>query len=141
MTRTTRVPAGAWFVAWAIVGVGAALALLGAMTIGLFVAPVVGLAVVLLLRAKGSTSGVAGVLAGAAVPFWWVAYLNREGPGEICHANSGGTECTQEWSPWPWLVIGVVMVVVSVALFVRSARRRADERLALDNGLPGMHTR
>jgi len=121
----SRVPAAIWFGAWAVVGVGAALSLLGVMTIGIFIAPVVGLMVVVLLRVDGSTRGLPGLLAGVAVPFGWVAYLNREGPGEICHSNLNGSECTQEWSPWPWVAIAVVLVAVSVVMFVRASRSPA----------------
>lgn len=42
------------------------------------------------------------------------------GPGNVCTANS----CVDEWSPWPWLAVGLVLVVLGFALFVRIIHRR-----------------
>ena len=37
-----------------------------------------------------------------------LAFLNRHGPGMVC----GGTKCEQQFSPWPWLIAGVLFVLL-----------------------------
>jgi hypothetical protein len=36
---------------------------------------------------------------------------------------TGGQQCNDEWSPWPWLAVGVVLFVVGVAAFIGRERR------------------
>jgi hypothetical protein len=126
--RRSRVPASVWFAAWFLVGAGFALALLGAMTIGIFVLPVVLGVTALVATRRGSTVGVGGLVAGPALLLFFVAYLNRDGPGTICRSIESGTECVEEWSPWPWLAVGVLMLAVGLGVFVTMRRnhRRAD---------------
>lgn len=115
-----------WFAGWALVGAGAALGVLGAMTIGVVVLPVVAGAAVLLAARRGSGAGVAGLVVGAAVPLLYVAYLNRDGPGTVCRTTPGGSSCTDEWSPWPFLVVALVLVVVGFVLQWRRGVRAPD---------------
>ena len=89
-----------WFTAWLLVGAGYALSFIGIASIGLFVLP---------------------------LPVLYVAYLNRAGPGTICTTVAGGQECHDEWSPWPWLAVGVILFVVGVAAFI-DRQRRASHR-------------
>jgi len=66
-------------------------------------------------------------LSGAGALPLVVAWLNRDGPGDVCTAWSGG-QCaagTEEWSPWPWFAAGVVLVVAGVALSAAATRHRA----------------
>jgi len=107
-----------WFVAWFVVGALFCLGLLAIMTIGVFVLAVAVIAAIVLATRPGSARGLPGLLSGLALPVLYVAYLNRSGPGTVCHAISGGTECTDEWSPWPWLVIGLVLLAAGVVLMV-----------------------
>jgi len=113
------------FAAWFAVGAGLSLGILGAMSIGVFVLPVaVAAAVVLATRHRGG-DGLIGLVSGLGVPLLYVAYLNRSGPGMICTANSaGGQSCTEEWSPWPWAVLGAVLLLGGVVLYLSLARRR-----------------
>jgi hypothetical protein len=66
---------------------------------------------------------VPGLISGLGVPLLYVAYVNRAGPGSICTAVAGGQECNDEWSPWPWLAVGVILLVLGVAAFVGRQRR------------------
>jgi hypothetical protein len=97
--------------------------LIGIASIGLFVLPLPVLATVLLIRRQPATSGLPGLISGLGVPFLCVAYLNRAGPGTICSAVTGGPQCTDEWSPWPWLAVGVILLALGVAAFVGRQRR------------------
>ncbi len=112
-----------WFTAWLLVGAGFALSLIGIASIGLFVLPLPVLATALLVRRQYATSGLPGLISGLAVPLLYVAYLNRAGPGTICTTVTGGHECNDEWSPWPWLAVGVILFVLGVAVFIDRQRR------------------
>ena len=49
----------------------------------------------------------------------YVAYLNREGPGNVCSAIAhGGHSCLQAWNPWPWAAAGTSLVAVGITLFL-----------------------
>jgi hypothetical protein len=115
------------FAAWFAVGAGLSLGILGAMSIGIFVLPVaVAAAVVLAIRHRGGDELI-GLVSGLGVPLLYVAYLNRSGPGMICTANSaGGQSCTDEWSPWPWVVLGAMLLIGGVVVYL--ARRRVSPR-------------
>jgi hypothetical protein len=67
--------------------------------------------------------GMAGLISGAAAPLLYVAWLNRGGPGEVCTGDSRAISCTDEWSPWPFLAVAVVLVVAGVVLFGRQRGR------------------
>ena len=123
----SRVPAWVWFVAWIFVGITFVFALLGAMTIGVFVLPVAcGLAVFVATR-RGSSAGIPGLISGASLPLFYVAYLNRDGPGNVCRSFAdGGSACSEEWSPLPWLFIGVVWLLVGVAVFMNVNRDKVQ---------------
>jgi 4-hydroxybenzoate polyprenyltransferase len=116
------------FVAWLAIGAGACLALLTPLTIGLFVLVVVivGLAV-LVRRGGGIDAGVTGLLTGAGMLALYIAYLNRHGPGEICGHSATEHHCRTEWSPWPWLFVGLLLVAAGVVLF-RVLARGGDDR-------------
>jgi hypothetical protein len=107
-----------WFAAWLIIGAGYALSLLGAASIGLVVLPLPVLATILLARRRHAHSGLPGLISGLGIPLLYVAYLNRAGPGTICTTITGGQDCTDEWSPWPWLAAGVILLVLGAATFI-----------------------
>jgi hypothetical protein len=134
---TTSAPAltglrWAWFAAWLIIGAGYALSLLGAASIGLLVLPLPVLATILLARRQQASSGLPGLISGLGVPLLYVAYLNRAGPGTICTTiTGGGQECTDEWSPWPWLAAAVILLGLGLAAFIARQRHRHRQRTRL----------
>jgi len=87
------------------------------LTIGLFVLPIAVVTTVLLVRRRQAGRGALGLVAGLALPLFYVALLNRDGPGMICSAIEGGTACTQEMSPWPWFAAGLVFLAVGTSAF------------------------
>jgi hypothetical protein len=112
------------FLLWAGVGAGGCLALLGALSIGIFIAPVVVLlAFALLLTTKADRSMV-GVVLGVSAPLLYVAWLNRDGPGEVCRVEERFTQCTEQWNPWPWFVAGLALAAVGGAMFQRLGHKR-----------------
>jgi len=123
-SRERRSPAAGWYVAWAIVGAGVSLSLLGAMTIGIFVAPIVLLAAIALVAYSPARGAFPGVVCGLGVPPLYVAWLNRDGPGTICTVSGGGESCVDEWSPWPWVAVTVFFIAGGVALCLLTRRSR-----------------
>lgn len=118
-----------WFAAWLIIGAGYALSLLGAASIGLFVLPLPVLATILLARQQHAHAGLPGLISGLGIPLLYVAYSNRAGPGTICTTiTGGGQDCTNEWSPWPWLTAAVILLVLGLAAFIARQRHQANLR-------------
>jgi hypothetical protein len=130
LTTPTQRPAASpatWpFLAWAAVGAGGCLALLTALSIGIFVLPlVIAAATALLIWPASRTIAAVGTVSGLGLVPLWVAYLNRGGPGTVCTAVSGGQSCASEWSPWPWLAAGIVLLAAGIAAFA-ALRSRAS---------------
>jgi len=90
------------------------------LSIGIFVLPVALLATWYLARRNRSARTMTGILSGVGLPLLYVAVLNREGPGTVCH----GERCDQMWSPWPWLLAGLLFVLLGLAAYVLSGSRR-----------------
>ena len=68
------------FIVWSVVGGAYSLALIGILSIGIFVLPVAIVATVLAARLLSTQRGLVGLLAGLGVPPLYVAFLNRGGP-------------------------------------------------------------
>lgn len=110
-------------------GAGLAVCVLGALTIGPFVAVPTVLLWLALVRSGGDrTGGVAGVLFGVGVLVLWVAWLNRHGPGEYCTSDASSRSCEEQWSPWPWALVGGLLVAWGAGVVV-AVRRRGSPRL------------
>ena len=120
-----------WFAFWLIIGAGYALSLLGAASIGLFVLPLPVLATILLARRRQAHSGLPGLISGFGIPLFYVAYLNRAGPGTICTTITSGQNCTDEWSPWPWLAAGVILFALGAAAFIAWQRQVPRQQTSL----------
>ena len=120
-------PPWRWFVAWAAVGVLVPLTVLGAFTIGPFMLPLAVVGIVVLVRRPRAHAGAVGLLTGVGLPLLWVAYLNRSGPGLVCTSTATSQSCEQQWSPWPWLAVGLITTVGGALAFegVRVRHRRA----------------
>jgi hypothetical protein len=109
-----------WFVAWLFVGGGFMLGILGALTIGVYVMPAAVIAAVVLARIHRPRGELLGLISGLGCPLLYVGYLNRRGPGDVCTtARDGSQSCTEEWSPWPWVAAGALLVLLGVVAFIR----------------------
>jgi hypothetical protein len=115
-----------WFIAWLAVGAGAVLAMLAAFTIGVFILPFCIVATVVLASRRGSSQGLPGLVSGLSLPLFYVAYLNRDGPGTICTTSITSSSCKDEWSPWPWFAVGAVLLLGGVLLFHFAMIPRGD---------------
>ena len=118
-----------WWTApyWTVVGVLGGFGVVSALTIGAYV-----LAVAAALVAVGASVPVLRsgswplAIAGSAAGPWYVGWLNRGGPGTVCEAIAGGVQCRDEWSPWPFAVVGIVAVVAGVSVLA-VVRRRPEQ--------------
>ena len=111
------------FAGWVVVGVGAAF---GAVSFPLAL-PLVGLIAWLLGRKNRALPGVWGSVSGVGLLLLFVAYVQRHGPGQYCHpigtSQFPGTECGDYMNPLPWLVAGIVLVIIGVVGFIVRRRR------------------
>ena len=107
------------FVAWCFIGAGLCLGVLSMLTIGPFVLLVTLVLCGFLLYRVEFGWGMGGLLTGAATPLLYVAWLNRDGPGEVCTRTATSLSCADEWSPWPFVVVATALIVAGVALYVR----------------------
>jgi hypothetical protein len=99
--------------------------LLALLSIGIFVAPFVVLAgSALLSRERGRTAATA-LICGPALPLLFVAWLNRDGPGDICTTTATSQACVEEWSPWPWLVAAIWFIAGGVVVSLAYRRHLA----------------
>jgi len=112
------------FFAWAAVGTGAFFTLITGFTVGLLVLPLVLVALAALLIWPGSrTSAALGLISGLGLMPVVVAYLNRGGPGNVCTTTATSQSCTTEWSPWPWLAAGLLLIAAGAVAFARLRAR------------------
>jgi len=121
-----------FFALWMLVGGSYAMVIGGAFSIGIFFEPIAVIATVLLARNSSSRRAIPGLFGGLALPLFYVAYLNRSGPGMVCtktrSAFGVGQSCTQESSPWTWLVAGLVLLGVGVVIFFVTMRLGSASR-------------
>lgn len=113
-------PTWAAFCVWAGVGAISCFLALVLGTIGLALTVVF---VVLAASRPTLRSSAWGVATGAGLPLLYVAWAQRKGPGTICWSTVSASGCDQYANPWPWLVVGLVLVsagVVGQALRMRS---------------------
>ncbi|KQR16854.1 hypothetical protein ASF78_05820 [Cellulomonas sp. Leaf334] len=111
------------FLGWVLLGAGIGAGFGLGIPGGLFVALALLLVGGLLVVRQGLQPAQLGVVTGlAALPFA-LAWLNRRGPGTFCSEGvTGASACVVQSNPWPYVLVGVVVVVVGVVLFVRTRR-------------------
>jgi hypothetical protein len=113
-----------WFIAWLLTGAGYSLGVLGALSIGPYVLVITVAATIFLATRPGSRVGLPGLISGLSVPLFYVAFLNRSGPGSVCISTATSRSCVDRLSPWPWLVIGTVLLVSGWVWFTMANRGR-----------------
>ena len=121
-----------YFAIWMLVGGAYAMVIAGAFAIGIFFIPPAVIATVFLVRDPSSRRGVPGLFAGLALPLFFVAYLNRSGPGYVCTTSQSAIgvspSCGQEWNPWVLLVAGLILLAVGAGVFILASGPNKDGR-------------
>jgi hypothetical protein len=110
------------FWVWAVVGVGFGFAI---SVVGIFTVPASLLVTIVLLTQARLRQATFGILVGIGAVLLLVAYLNREGPGTVCHTFSNGFECAEDLpDPRKWLAAGLVFIAAGIAGHLFAARMR-----------------
>jgi hypothetical protein len=122
--------AWAWFACWALVGACWGVTILGALTIGPFILPLSVGGTIFLLTRKSARIAAAGAVAGAGIPLLYVASLNRSGPGPVCTGTRSSGSCAEQYSPWLFLIPGLLFVLAGFVVFVL-VRRAVQDRPTL----------
>lgn len=102
---------------WLIAGLLWGFTLAGMLTIGVYLLPLAALCTligVLVPRFRGPAAF--WMLSGVGVVPLHIAWLNRFGPGEHCETTPMTVSCTEMWSPWPFVAVGLLMVVAGIGL-------------------------
>ena len=108
---------------WALVGVAFGF---GISQLGIFTIPAGALLAAFLLSRPSMRGSAYGVLVGIGIPLLIVAYINREGPGTVCHTFSNGSECADGLpDPRKWAAVGLAFIVAGVVAQVFAGRPRA----------------
>lgn len=79
--------------------------------------------VVAILYSKGR--GAAGLLLGAGLVLLYVAFLHRQGPGEVCTSDAVSTTCVDQLNPWPFLAVRAILALLGIGLQALARRRSA----------------
>jgi hypothetical protein len=117
-------PSWAAFGAWAAIGAGYSLGFLSILTIGAGVLALTAVTTIALTRWSSGMSGAFGLVSGLAPPVFYIAYLNRDGPGTICTSGARSESCVDEWSPWPFIAAGLVLLAAGSVAFATVRRRQ-----------------
>lgn len=110
-----------WFVGWVVVGAGYGGVLAAAFAGGLLLLPIA-LGGTIVLTRGGREQGIPGLFSGLGIGPLAVAYLNRDGPGDVCTKTPSGDACVQDFNPLPWLLVGLVLLIIGLVWFLRRRR-------------------
>jgi membrane protein implicated in regulation of membrane protease activity len=111
-----KAPTMLGFLGWLVVGAGGAIGMLAILTIGIFVLPCAALLAAFLTWRGYGRLAAPSLLTGSGLALLYVAFLNRDGPGTTCTTSGASQTCTQEMSPWPWLVVGLLLASAGITL-------------------------
>ncbi|MFI9569176.1 hypothetical protein [Streptomyces rishiriensis] len=112
-----------WFLGWLAVGACAGAGLAALLSVGVVLLLLAAVAAGLLLW-RSPRNAIVGLLAGLSVPLFYIAYLNRSGPGNVCRTVADGQTCTDEYAPVPFLAGGVVLFCAGFLIFLVLQHRR-----------------
>jgi hypothetical protein len=101
------------FAAWTVVGAVVSFSMLIFPTLGLLLLAV---AIAIMAAVRSTRRSAAGAFIGAGIPLLYVAWADRNGPGNLCEHTATSTSCGQVSDPWPWLLVGIALIVLGAAV-------------------------
>ena len=110
--------AWAWFAVWLVIGVALAFSIVDGLAFGLLVFPFAVVAVLVLIVRRHFDRSAWGLLCGVGLLSLYVAYVQRRGPGTVSWHTATASGADTYIDPRPWLVAGLLLIVVGVAAFV-----------------------
>ena len=110
------------FLGWCVAGAAGCFGVLSLLSVGPFVLLGTLFLSAWLLSVFNFGWAMGGSLTGAALPLLYVAWLNRDGPGEVCTSTATSQTCGEESSPWPLVIAALVLAVAGVVVFARRRR-------------------
>lgn len=108
---------------WALPGALLALAVAALLSIGPYALVAAVIAAVVVGRVTHGR-GLGGLAVGVGLLGLYLAWVQRRGPGLACTSSPGSQECQEYLDPVPFLVIGIVVIVLGVGLEWWLDRRR-----------------
>jgi len=109
--------------AWASVGALGAFGIAGLATVGAFLlAGAAVVAAVALSVPALRPPCLPGFLVGLSTAPLYIAWLNREGPGLVCTTTADSSSCSDQWSPWPFVAVGVLFAGAGLVLLLMTRR-------------------
>jgi hypothetical protein len=121
--RSEASHAQAWFAVWLAVGVALAFSIVDIPAYGLFVFPFAAAGVVLLVVLHHLDRSAWGLLCGIGLLSLYVAYVQRKGPGTVTWHTATASGADTYLDPRPWLIAGLLLVLVGVGAFLWRRRR------------------
>jgi hypothetical protein len=122
-TAGSRPPALWAYAWWVVTGAVLGLGFASILTIGIVLLAVGSvLAVVGVALRPLRNHSAAVVPGGLGLTVLYLAWLNRGGPGRLCETTGTTASCVEAWSPWPLLVVALLLIAAPVVP-VRLARR------------------
>lgn len=116
-----------WFVVGGLVSVG----FLSILTIGVLLLLAAGgvvatIFIIPALRRSQSRASAMTLLSisGLSCGAFLLTWLNREGPGTVCHTTPQETSCVDEWNPWVLGLIGAALMFGGIVLTIYVWRGR-----------------
>ena len=124
-TRSAARHAGVWFAVWLVAGVALAFSLVDLPAFGILVLPFVLAGVVLLVVLHHLDRSAWGLLCGVGLLSLYVAYVQRKGPGVVTWHTATASRADTYLDPRPWLIAGLLLVLVGIGAFLWRQRRSA----------------
>ncbi len=127
MANPTETAYRAWpmFFGWLTVSFLWMVGIASILSIGVLILVLAGLGTWYMLRQPRYQLGLAGLISLGSAPFFLKARMNGPAQGTVLRSNGGGGVIGGHYSnPWPWVAVGVAVIIGSVVVFVVTTRRR-----------------
>jgi hypothetical protein len=113
------------FLGWLLVAALWMTGIASILSIGILILTLAGIATWFLARRPKSLQGIVALISLGALPFFIRARMSPQNQGVIMVGGPAGITGGSETNPWPWVAIGMLFFIASLAVFLVMTRRRA----------------